>query len=108
MGWKFPEFAPGQNTTVGSYSSTPHSALAEAEKTMPATDKLIRQQTEAVSEASLLVTPAPHPGRICFHSALNASRHAGRRPTFQPLPQIPECKALATNELVYYPAAPVV
>jgi hypothetical protein len=43
-----------------------------------------------------------------LHSGLSASRKAGRRPTFQPLPKISESKSLTTNELVYFPAVPVV
>ena len=42
-GWKLPGFAPGQYTTLGLYGSTSRCALAEAEKTMPAPDKLIRR-----------------------------------------------------------------
>jgi len=54
-------------------------------------------------------SPLTAASRICrssLHSDLNASRKAGRRPTFQPLPQIPEYKALATNELVYFSRRP--
>ena len=38
----------------------------------------------------------------------NAPRKAGRRPTLQPPPQIPQTKAPTTRELVYFPAALVV
>ena len=45
---------------------------------------------------------------VGFRSGLNAPRKAGRRPTLQPPPQIPQTKASATQGLVYFSSAPVV
>jgi hypothetical protein len=70
-----------------------------------------RQQAQAATEASFLVALVALPAPICgggFRSGLNAPRRAGRRPTLQPPPQIPQSKDPTTRELVYFPAARVV
>src|SRR5208282_3304697 len=69
-----------------------------------------RQQATPPSEASLLATgrfTAPI-CRVGFRSGLSAPRKAGRRPTLQPPPQIPQSKAPTTRELVYFLSASVV
>src|ERR1700729_712133 len=69
-----------------------------------------RQQATPPREASLLVTgcfTAPI-CRVGFRSGLSAPRKAGRRPTLQPPPQIPQSKASTASEVVYFLSAQVV
>lgn len=48
-GWTFPDYLPGQYTTLGLFGSAPRCALAEAEPTPPPADKLIRRAYSLVS-----------------------------------------------------------
>src|ERR1700689_1466780 len=69
------------------------------------------QQAEAGRQATFLVAPTPLPAPIYeggFRSGLSAPRKAGRRPTLQPPPQIPQSKTSAAYEVVYLLSAPVV
>lgn len=52
IGWQFPDFEPGQYTTIGVYGSTPRYELAEPETVPPDPLKLIRRPYSIVSSPS--------------------------------------------------------
>lgn len=49
LGWHYPDFEPGQYTTLGIYGSTPRCELAEAELHPPDPSKLLRRPYSIVS-----------------------------------------------------------
>src|ERR1700733_13718033 len=81
--------AVDRSITGPAHSSRPHPGDERGK--LPAQ----RQQATTPREASLLATgwfTAPI-CRVAFRSGLSAPRKAGRRPTLQPPPQIPQSKA---------------